>query len=470
MTQTTSSGNVTKADPFLEIKLALARHGDVILREIYDIPLDEQIFYDTSGEERVRGGNGRTTVARCRGTYRVGSQTAIKNYFEIFIKNFKGFNGDTEAGSDYVNRPEAPWISEKQTYDIFRGSNLMPKAFHFSHIRELRNKLVTLPAGNQSLEHKILEVTEAARMSGQDVASAQMKVFLEVVSAQAAFEDYATKRVWPILQGRIADEIKTRGIEPIMPKALRYLRDWLGYEKIEEIPVEIRNKFEHLYTPFAEILDHHKGQIIHGDLDEENIIGKSGEDWKGPDGKGYDGNIRLIDPENVRQGHPFYDTARTATIPMSALEPKHWEELIKTHRKQKWRQEGIRGTRVRKGIWGFKTTVEPEIEEEAERAERSIFFASCVHNPFKIGSRWKFMERRYPEDFREMLDERNYLKRVGDVYNHHRTPIRTALEYICSNPGEFIARGSQNLVSFRESDIETVGELLKFFNELGIVK
>ncbi len=469
--------NKNTQDPFVGIKLALAKHPEVIIREIYELKNNEPIFYDDSGEQRVRGGNGKTTVAKHSGAYRIGSQASPKEEFSIYVKYYRGYNGSHDEERDYATRPEKPWLSEKQIYDKFAESNLVPRAFLFGNVRELRNKLVTLPAGNQTLERKILEVTEAAEKKGEDVIDAQMKVFLEVVAAQATLENYGKKRVWPFLQDKLEDEVKARGLEPIMPKAMRYLGDWLGYKTMEEIPSEIRTQFEHLYTPFAVVLDHYKEDLIHGDLDSGNIVGTSLEAWRGPDERGYNGNIRFIDLENMRTGHAFGDTARLATVPMSELGPEQCEILMKKHRTQRWMLDGIRPgeIEIRTGFLGLGSetrTIHPEMIDDAERAERCIMFTSCVHNPFKIGSRWKYRENNdsHKEDFAAMLNEKSYLRKRGDIYDHHIIPITKALEHIISHPNLFIVREAYQLVSFTEQDIGTISDLLKFFREHGIAK
>lgn len=468
-------------NPFDEIRKAVNDYYEKIIRGIYKVEDNMPILLDSYGQWKIRGGNGKTTVAKCIGTYRLGSEIAEPlNSIELYIKFYRGINGDGQKNGkiDYMARPKEPWKYEAGMYKLFQQSELVPEAFLFEDILGLGDKLITLSAGNQTLEQRIAEInSNNIKLRGEELALQQLPLFLNIASTQATFDNYAEENVIPqLIKGnkRVASNLIASTETNAVNKSLNYLRAWLDKNEVDKIPPETIALFEENYQPIITRLEKNRKKLIHGALDGENIVSVEKGGWKAPDmAKGDTGNIKFIDLESVRLGHPFFDLSAIATTPGSYLGPKQWEEMIKQYNKVRLRLLGVEPEET--GSYPIARFFDPlkrldseiKINENSWKGMRSIFYAGVIHNLFKIGAKLKDREKFFPDSFKAMIQERPYL---NNVYWHNRKVIALGIEGILASPESFVIDGKNfNPDAFTSEEIKKLEELLKFFREEGII-
>ena len=457
---------------FEGIKEAINKHlpevvGRIFCEETGVLPKITNVDY-----REILGGNAKTTIVNVVGEY---SQNG-SNYhsFEIYVKSYQGHNGKNTHAIDYIIRPKVPWEYEAGVHDLFRESKIVPQAFRFENIEDLQDKLITLPAGDQTLEQRAEEI--ASQNKGRDIAKIQLPLFLNVSSSLALFHHYAIEDVWINLVGegtRVAREMSRKVRGKPLRKASNYLRSWLGYKKIDSIPQETLEQFCDLYSPIIGQLKNAEKKIIHGAADGKNIVSKKEGGWRGPDIKSEDnGNIIFIDLESVRADNHLVDLSSIATIPTSYLGPEQWGEMMEQYNETRLRLQGIE-PEERKTFFSvpfsfmtFGSKKSPQgfrLYEDVWRGMRSLFYSGAIHNSFKIGAKIKDTEREFPEMFKRLIEEHPYM---AESVTSMKRFMTLALESIVTNPQDFIAEDflrSPN--SFMKEEIEKLSGLLDFFRK-----
>ncbi len=460
------------ADPFDEIREAVNEHYGEIIRRAYGVKEGTPIFLDSYGQSKIRGGNGKTTVAKCDGVYRLGSESAEPSRpMEIYIKVYRGMNGDGKKRIDYMQRPREPWKYEAEAYRLFGQSGIVPKAFLFEDIPGLEDKLLTLSAGNQTLEQRIAELNSSNQgLSDSELAVVQLPLFLNVASTQAMFDNYAEENVIPQLieKDRKAPLNFTSSMEMnAVEKSLNYLRAWLDKDEIGQIPPEITALFIEYYQPIISRLEKNRKRLIHGALDGDNIVSMQGGGWKAPDLRtGEPGDIKFIDLESLRFGHSFFDLASVATTPGSYLGPKQWEEMIDYYNESRLRLFGLEPEeRNSYSIARFlshdrRGESELKINENAFKGMRSVFYTGVIHNAFKIGAKLKDREKFFPESFAAMIQENPCLI---DIHKHNNELVVLGIDHILKHHEDFVIEGpNYNRDAFTIEDVKTLRSLLLF--------
>ena len=457
-----------KAGPFEEIADAFNRNADVILRGIYE-DVGGPIILDSFHQDRIRGGNGKTTVARCTGTYRSGSQASVATPFELYVKVYRGINGGNKGcdGMDYMKRQERPWKYEAEFYDLFHGSRVVPGHYWFRDVRGLKDKLITLSGGNQTLQAKLFQLNKLSK--GGNLATQQLPLFLGVAATQALFDDFAEREVMPALIGHksLSEHVQLERVSLTMPKALNYLRALMGCQSIEEIPSDIRARFSEKYQPIAKRNDNNRRKLVHAALDGENIVSNEQKGWQMPDiDTGCPGSIRFIDLESIKLRDPFFALSQTLTIPGSSLTPEEFEAVMQQYNATRLKLLGIEPEKTQ-GFFGLgRRTEEPKMTEGRLKGMRSIFYAGAVHNPLKSGAKLADSASLFPDVYEARMQETPELRGVAD---HNRGMISQSIEHIVSNPEQFVIDDpSLGIDSFTPEDVKSLEGLLVLFKELGI--
>lgn len=472
MTQTKQRTNGrVKADPFEEITDAFNKNTDEVLRTIYE-DVGGPIILDSYHQDRIRGGNGKTTVARSTGSYRTGSQAGVKTPFELFTKVYRGINGGNGCNAgcdvkDYMKRPERPWQFEAEFYDLFHESGVVPGHYWFRDIKGLRDKLITLSGGNQTLQAKLFQLNKLTR--GGNLAVQQLPLFMAVATTQAFFDDFAEREVMPALIGHpnLSKHVQAERNSPTMEKALNYIRAGMGYPTLEEMPDDIKARFFELYLPIAKRIDNNRRKLVHAALDGENIVSIERGGWQMPDVEtGCTGNIKFIDLESIKLRDPFFALSQTLTIPGSSLTPEEFETVMQQYSATRLKRFGYKPGE-RPGFFGFgKRTEEPKMTENRLKGIRSIFYAGSIHHPLKKGGKLADKLLLFPDDYAATMQETPELVKAGQ---HQKKMISQNIEYILGNPGQLIVDDpSLGIDSFAAEDIKTLEGLLGFFREIGI--